>query len=182
MRMAAAFTGSASVFKLYFRIFRRKRATHILKTFFHEYRNHHKMNVVIHRYLCSVKIAQRFFRDCLKRKRARIKALFSTWYKYEYAYIKRKLEEKKQKLKTTNDNRHQKNLLDNSNALLNTKEHAKLLIEMKFQNKNWQKIDSHMEKIISELKSSGGKKNVPIILFCFVLLNHISAIAALLYS
>lgn len=173
MRVTAAFTNSTNIFKLYFRIYRRKRATHIIKTFLHEYRNHHKMNVVIHRYLSAVKSVQRFLRKCLKCKRARERALYGMWYKYEYAYIRRKLEEKKQKQKSTNDNKHNKGMLDSSLALLSTKENAKLLIEMKFQNKSWQKIDSHMEKIISELKTSGGEEFcVACVVFHIVLCIH----------
>jgi hypothetical protein len=106
------------------------------------------MNLVVHRYLDAVKIVQKVMKDFLKCKEAKILALNKLWEKYEYQYIKKKLELKKKK-------NYEMQLAKKSSDQKLSQIDNKAYIEMKHQAAVWLKLDTKMERMVSNLKNSG---------------------------
>jgi hypothetical protein len=106
------------------------------------------MNLVVHRYLDAVKIVQKVMRDFLSCKESKIIALNKLWEKYEYQYIKKKLELKKKK-------NAEMQLAKKSSDQKLTQIDNKAYIEMKHQAVVWSKIDTKMETMVLNLKNSG---------------------------
>lgn len=106
------------------------------------------MSVVIHRYLQSVKKVQRIMRDFIVCKHSKVYVLMKLWDKYEHQYIRKKLEIKKARMKDLQVAKKSKNDIFSQ---LNSKD----LIEMKHQAKVWAKLDTKMDKIVSNLKMNG---------------------------
>lgn len=134
-------------FRLQLRSFRKKKSVLRIKTFLNEYKGHHKMNVVVHRYLMGVRKVQAVFRSFLKCKYAKIEAVGIVWNRVEIKYIMKKLQDRKAQQKGGK-------LLssEDQDSVLND---DKSIVEMKNQAKLWSKIDSKMEEKIVQLRLAG---------------------------
>jgi len=149
-------------FKLAVSVYRKRNALQKIITTINEYRGHHVMTVVVHKYLLSVRRVQRCMRNYLACKYAKLASLSVLWDKYEFEYIKRMLEKRKA-LKKNNLSlkKKQKKQKDTFEELaISLKMNEKSLVEMKQQGKMWNKIDEKMESFLIKLKARGKLRDV----------------------
>lgn len=145
---AHAFDKVEGIFRFYLRIYFKRRAVRRLKQFFLDYKGHHKMNIVVHKYLHAVRKVQRSMKDFLACKEAKIIALNKLWEKYEMQYIKKKLELKRRKTQELQ-------VAKRSSDKKLTEMENKAFIEMKQQAQLWARIDSKVENMVNQLKTAG---------------------------
>lgn len=106
------------------------------------------MNVIVHRYLSSVRNVQARVRSFIACKDAKVYAMEKIWVKLETQYIRKKLEQKR--VRTKNLQVAKKN----SDSML-AELGGKSFIEMKQQAKLWSRIDGRMEAMVTTLKTTG---------------------------
>ena len=106
------------------------------------------MNVIVHRYLTGVRKVQRMSREFIGCKDAKVLAMEKIWIKYEIQFIKKKLDQKKARM------RNLQVAKKNSEAML-AEMGGKSFIEMKQQAKLWSRIDGRMEHMVTTLKTTG---------------------------
>jgi hypothetical protein len=143
-----AFGRVEGALKMHLRIFRKRMAVRKLKSFLIEYKGQHKMSVVVHRFLHSVRRIQRVMRDFIQCKYAKITALGKIWDKLEYSFIRKKLEQRKLKIAGTTMSKKSldKDLRDMKSSALD---------EILEKDKEWHKIHKQMEKVVSGLRTAG---------------------------
>jgi hypothetical protein len=106
------------------------------------------MTVVVHRYLQSVRKVQAIIRGYIACKYAKVEALEKIWNKQELQYIRRKLEQKRARMR---DLHAAKRSHDQQFSEVS----SKTFTEMKQQAKIWSKIDGRMEQMVNTLKLTG---------------------------
>eukprot|EP01033_Poteriospumella_lacustris_P011261 gene11261-8005_t len=134
--------------KLHLRIFRKRMAIKKLKTFLVEFKGQHKMSVVVHRFLHSVRKIQRNMRDFINCKLAKVVVLGKIWDKIELSFIRKKLEQRKARIAGT---MMSKKSLDKDLKSMN----SKALDEIKDKEREWHKIHKQMEKVVHGLRATG---------------------------
>lgn len=106
------------------------------------------MSTVVHRFLAGVRKIQSVIRSFIACKRAKVIALAKIFHRLEHVFIRKKLEQRKEKLAASLANK--KNLDKELQKLDFT-----MLKEMKEKEREWQKIHEKMTKIVDNLKETG---------------------------
>jgi hypothetical protein len=144
-----AFDKCEKTFRLYLRIYRKRRAVERIRKFFGDYRGHHKMNLVVHKYLSAVKTVQKLIRDFLSCKACKLIAVSRLWEKFEIQFIKKQLELKKKRSQdmqlAKKSNEQQMSEFGNKPYFTDIKQQAVL----------WSRIDNKMSNVVSHLRASG---------------------------
>ncbi len=106
------------------------------------------MTVIVHRYLQSVRKVQAMIRSYITCKNAKVEAMEKIWNKQEVQYIRRKLEQKRARMR---DLHAAKRSSDQQFSEIS----SRMFSEMKQQAKVWSKIDNRMELMVNTLKLTG---------------------------
>ncbi len=106
------------------------------------------MTVIVHRYLQGVRKVQAMIRSYIACKNAKVEAMEKIWNKQEVQYIRRKLEQKRARMR---DLHAAKRSSDQQFSEIS----SRMFSEMKQQAKVWSKIDNRMEVMVNTLKLTG---------------------------